>query len=152
MEELSLGWELKKTAETVKQYTGEFINECLEKNNISLSWTEGAVLAYITAHKEKVISAKLLLTKLQLSKATMSQTLTSLTSKGLIEYEEWSEDGRVKRVILTKKAQNVCKSISEILDKADAYFREAFSQEELEMLKGLLQKLRTHISEEERKE
>lgn len=152
MDENSIGWELKKTAEALKQYNNIFINECLEENNVSFSWTEGMVLAYIANHPKEIISAKLLLTNLQLSKATMSQTLTSLVSKGLIEYDEWNGDGRVKRVILTKKAEKVCSSVLMILDRTDEYLKEIFTQEELNVLKNLLGRIREHVTEAKEKE
>ena len=82
----------------------------------------------------------------------MSQTLASLIRKGLIEFEEWPEDGRVKRVLLTKKGQSLEEDIDKALNDADRFFKEAFSQDELEELRSLMRKLREYVQDNQKTE
>lgn len=150
MESKDLGWELKKTTDVLKLYVNRFVKSCFEKNDVCVSWTEGAILTYAATHKDKIISAKLLMKELRLSKATMSQTLSSLVCKGLIEYDEWEEDGRVKRILLTKKANDLWEDVAVVMKNANEFFVMAFSEDELNQFIELLHKLRNHISAQEK--
>lgn len=149
MEDFDLGWELKKTVDSTRLYVNNLIKKCLEDNGISISWTEAMVLTYVFKHPDMIVSAKLLLSKFKLSKATMSQTLASLVRKGLIEYEEWEGDGRVKRIVLTKKSDEAWQVLSKVMADANSFFKSAFTDEEVQTFISLLQKLYSHLGIEE---
>ena len=104
---------------------------------------------YVFKHPDMIVSAKLLLSKFKLSKATMSQTLASLVRKGLIEYEEWEGDGRVKRIVLTKKSDEAWQVLSKVMADANSFFKSAFTDEEVQTFISLLQKLYSHLGIEE---
>ncbi len=145
MEEDVLGIEVKKTSKAIKGYVNKAVSKALEKYNISISGTEGMILSYVFRHAERIVSAKVLLEEFGVSKATMSQSLSTLYKKGLITYEEWDEDGRVKRIVLTDMANSLEKEIEEALLEVDTFLKGAFTNEEIELLHSLLRKLRERI-------
>lgn len=145
MEEDILGIEVKKTSRAIKGYVNKVVSLFLEKYNISISGTEGMILSYVFEHSERIVSAKLLLEKFGVSKATMSQSLSTLYKKGLITYEEWNEDGRIKRIILTETAEALENDIEEALLEVDTFLKGAFNEEELKTFISSLKKLRERI-------
>ena len=151
MEEI-LGLEFKQTSKVIKAYVGKLICDNLNEHKVKVSATEGIILHYVYDHGDHVVSSKDLMQAIGVSKATMSQTLASLIRKGLIEFEEWPEDGRVKRVLLTKKGQSLEEDIDKALNDADRFFKEAFSQDELEELRSLMRKLREYVQDNQKTE
>ncbi|HBM99931.1 MAG TPA: hypothetical protein DD384_01650 [Firmicutes bacterium] len=148
----SLGIEFRQTAKVIKAHIGKLICDNLNEHQVKISTTEGIILHHVYNHRDKIVSSKDLMEVIGVSKATMSQTLASLIRKGLIEFEEWPEDGRVKRILLTKKAQSLEEDIDKALNDADRFFKEAFSQKELEELHFLMKKLREHIQNNQKAE
>ncbi len=147
MEEVKLGLEIKQTSKVIKQYVQRKIDENFKEHDIHVTVSEGMALHYVHNHQDEVVTAKVLIDHYGLSKATMSQILTSLLRKGLIHYEVYKPDGRMKRIVLSKKAFQLESDINSSLADSDAFFREAFTEEELETFAALLTKLRSHVSE-----
>ena len=147
----NLGIEFKQTSKVIKAYVGRLISNNLNEHQIKISTTEGLFLHYVYQHDDRVVSSKTLIEAFGVSKATVSQTLASLIRKGLIEFDEWAEDGRVKRILLTKKAQILEEDVNKALEDADAFFKEAFTPNELDELHMLMKKLRDHIQKDEEK-
>lgn len=152
MEKVKLGLEIRQTSKAVKQYVQNEINENFKENDVHITLSEGMVLHYVDSHPDDVVTAKVLLKKYGLSKATMSQILTSLLRKGMIHYEVCKKDGRLKRIVLTKKAMQLQSDINTTLAESDDFFMEAFTQEESETLCLLLARLREHILTTKEKE
>lgn len=146
----SLGIEFRQTSKVIKAHIGKLICEHLDEHKVKISMTEGIILHYVYSHEDRVVSSKNLMEAIGVSKATMSQTLASLIRKGLIEFEEWPEDGRVKRVLLTKKGQSLEENINKALNDADRFFKEAFRPEELEELHRLMKKLRDYVQDNQK--
>ena len=146
----SLGIEFRQTSKVIKTHIGKLICEHLDEHKVKISMTEGIILHYVYSHEDRVVSSKNLMEAIGVSKATMSQTLASLIRKGLIEFEEWPEDGRVKRVLLTKKGQSLEEDINKALNDADRFFKEAFRPEELEELHRLMKKLRDYVQDNQK--
>ncbi len=145
MEEDVLGIEVKKTSRAIKGYVNKVVSSFLEKYNVNVSGTEGMILSYVFRHDERIVSAKLLMQEFGVSKATMSQSLSTLYKKGLITYEEWNEDGRVKRILLTETATALENDIEKALLEVDTFLKGAFTEDELASLHTLLRKLRERI-------
>lgn len=145
MEEDVLGIEVKKTSRAIKGYVNKVVGSFLEKYNVNVSGTEGMILSYVFRHDERIVSAKLLMQEFGVSKATMSQSLSTLYKKGLITYEEWNEDGRVKRILLTETATALENDIEKALLEVDTFLKGAYTEEELNSLHTLLRKLRERI-------
>lgn len=145
----NLGIEFRQTSKVIKSYVGKLISENLNEHKVKISTTEGLILHYVYNHEDRIVSSKTLIEAFGVSKATMSQTLASLVRKGLVEFDEWEEDGRVKRILLTKKAQSLEEDIDKALKASDAFFKEAFTPEELDQLHTLMKKMRDHILNEQ---
>ena len=151
MEEDVLGIEVKKTSKAIKGYINKVISKFLEEYNETISGTEGMILSYVYRHSERIVSAKMLLDEFGVSKATMSQSLSTLYKKGLITYEEWTGDGRVKRIILTDMATSLENDIEKALLEVDTFLKGAYTEEELAMMHSLLRRLRERINSIENK-
>ncbi len=147
MEEVKLGLEIKQTSKVIKQYVQRKIDENFKENDVHVTISEGMVLHYVHNHEDEVVTARVLIDQYGLSKATMSQILTSLLRKGLIHYEVYKPDGRMKRIVLSKKALRLESDINKSLADSDSFFKGAFTEKELETFADLLKKLRTFVSE-----
>ncbi len=145
MKEDVLGVEVKQTSKAIKGYVNKIVGSFLEKYDVTVSGTEGMILQYVYSHQERIVSAKLLMERFGVSKATMSQSLSTLYKKGLITYEEWNGDGRVKRIILTDYGTSLENDIEKALLEVDVFLKGAYTEEELKTLHDLLRKLRERI-------
>ncbi len=145
-EEMTLGLQLKQTSKTIKKYVQNKIENNFKEHAVHITLSEGMIMHYVYKHSDEIVTAKTLIARFSLSKATMSQTLTSLLRKGLIHYDECKNDGRMKRIILSKKAEKLESDINQSLTESDAFFKDAFTEEEFSTFITLLDKLRQHVS------
>ena len=145
----TIGLKVKYASKALRTYIN---NKIHTDAGVTLSGTEGMVMRFVHEHQEEVVSAKMLMERFRVSKATMSQTLTGLIRKGLIEYAEWEKDGRVKRVILTSEGEALEKRVDAVLQECDRKIEEHFTEEELNELARLLDRLNNAVSDDSTKE
>lgn len=106
---------------------------------------QGRIIDFLLINKGKDICQKDLEDTLDVSKATVSATLRTMESTGIIKRATSKKDARSKKIILTKKSEKVHQEMSQIFEKLNNELVNGFSNEEIERLFYLIDKLRHNI-------
>lgn len=94
----------------------------------------------LRACAEPGISQEKLAKKLFINKSNAARQLASLEQNGFIERRQ-GEDKRMLQVYPTKKAKAIRPKILEQLSKWNNYLMEDFSEEDMELLSSMLEKI-----------
>jgi MarR family transcriptional regulator, organic hydroperoxide resistance regulator len=146
-EEKPLGAEIRQTNNLIKAYIDKTLEEQIEED---LTGIEGMTLGYIFRHQDQEITAKDVMARSKVSKATTSQTLNGLEKKGYIQMLPTKGDKRKKVIRLTAKGEKVEAEFKEIFTGISARVKAGITPEEEAMLRNILKKIRENVSEEEK--
>ncbi len=137
-----LGAQIHMTATCIDN----FISYFLSKNNpCNITAMEGMTLKFIYRAGHPVC-AKDIMQFTNLSKATTSQTLTSMVKKGLIAMQEKESDKRAKTIELTSKGHATIDEFCSCFEDITRICEEGFTPEERTQLTYLLEKMRNNVS------
>ena len=76
-----------------------------------------------------------------LSKPTVSLTLKNMESNGLIERKVNEKDKRITNIFLTENGYEMIDKIMLLVKDTEKEFFEGFSEEDIKLLKGLLERI-----------
>ena len=82
-----------------------------------------------------------------ITRAAASNALSLMEQKGLITRIADTQDGRRKKIVLTKKAEQLKELMKEDFDLFEATLTKGFSDEELRMLYGFFQKMKDNLKD-----
>lgn len=142
MEKVSLGTEIHWTANCIDNYIANFLSK---KTNTELTAMEGITLKIIYK-KGETLTASDIMQATELSKATTSQTLSSLERKGLVEMEKQEEDKRRKLIKLTEKGREAVAQLEGAFLQIRAVIEADISEAEKEHFIKTLEKIRNNVS------
>ena len=107
----------------------------------SLSGRNMWVLRYLSRHQGEAVFQKDLENAFGIRRSTVSKTVELMEQKGLILRESVNGDARLKRLSLTKKAEEIIDAVSRGVDRMEESIKNAFSPEEHDQLTVLLARL-----------
>lgn len=139
-----LGIKIKLINEKIKQH----LNDRLKDNNLTLS--QFMVLKYLKQHDNEKVSQKELAQAVQVTHPTMIGLIDRLEEKGMVSRQVDGNDRRYRYIRLTDMGRqylNQSKQDAEVMDSA---LVRNFTQEEVAVLKSLLDKVYENISDLER--
>ncbi len=96
-----------------------------------------------------VASQKELAMRLEISPAALAVTLRKLESGGYLEKQPTKEDGRLNEVTLTERGWQVRELSRETFSAIDAQMFEGFSDGELDVLVGFLERMQKNLRAED---
>ncbi|HWI45724.1 MAG TPA: MarR family winged helix-turn-helix transcriptional regulator [Rubrobacter sp.] len=102
-----------------------------------LSPTQAQFLIYLLYHDVELRRVSQLAREFDLTKATVSDAVASLETKGLVQREQWPEDRRVVTLRLTPDGEKLATTLSEWADPVREHL-EHFSPEEREAVMRFL--------------
>ncbi|MCI2068096.1 MAG: winged helix DNA-binding protein [Bacilli bacterium] len=137
-----LGAELRETSNAVKNYIDNYLQTHLSEN---LTGIEGMTVGYIFHHSDQAITAKDIMGRSKVSKATMSQTLSSLERKGFIKMEPKKDDKRVKIIVLTDKGQKANEEFRSLFSQINKQIEQGLSDEEMAKMRKTMEKIRLNL-------
>ncbi len=146
MPEKPIGAQIHFTSICIENYISSYFAKV---SHLNLTPMDCSSLRYIYYHKDEVLYAKDLMKFTNLSKATTSQTLSSLEKKGLIRMECEKEDRRRKKIILTEAGMKAINEVEEDFVQITMKIEEGFSEQEKETLSESLKKIRMNVSKQE---
>lgn len=114
---------------------------CEEHFKVKITGIEMIVLSYCLDRKGKPIVSNTIRDLTKVSKATMSQTLTSLVNKGLLWMRCSQTDHRTKNIYLTPRGIKVTETLENFVKETRKAFEEGISQEEKEVTLRVLKKM-----------
>jgi DNA-binding MarR family transcriptional regulator len=102
-----------------------------------LSPTQAQFLIYLLYHNVELRRVSQLAREFDLTKATVSDAVASLETKGLVQREQWPEDRRVVTLWLSPEGEKLATTLSEWADPVREHL-ERFSPEERETVMRFL--------------
>ena len=110
-------------------------------SNLGVTAVQAMVLRFL--YESDLVSSKELGEKTQLDSATLTGILDRLEAALLIDRRPNPSDRRAIRIQLTKKGTSVAEQISAVMEEANSEFLGDLSDEDQDMLKELLNRIRT---------
>jgi DNA-binding MarR family transcriptional regulator len=144
-EEKPIGAEIRHTDNLIKAYIDQTLENHLKEN---LTGIEGMTMGYIFRHQDQEITAKEVMARSRVSKATTSQTLNGLVKKGYIGMSPSKTDKRKKVITLTAKGEQVEAEFNEIFKEISARVKKGITPEEEATVRGILAKIRANVGGE----
>ncbi len=88
----------------------------------------------------------------EISSAAVAVILKKLEASGYIKREAEEKDMRFNRITVTEKGEKTLKDTKKLVDEVDFYMFRNFSEEELSVFCGCLEKMQDNLTEFERKD
>ncbi len=122
--------------------------QCDDKKG-TMSQSGSCIIAYLYDHKESDVFQRDLEQEFLVRRSTMSKVLTVLEQKDLIKREDVSYDKRLKKIVLTQKAQLFADKIIDHRIELEKKLTSGITEQELRNFKATLEKLKENLSKEE---
>lgn len=141
-EEKPLGAEIRTTDNCIKNYIDQTLQNALQEQ---LTGIEGMTLGYIFRHQDQSITAKEVMARSKVAKATISQTLNGLVKKGYLSMVPSPADKRKKIIALTPRGVAVENEFKAIFTEITQQVKKGVTPEEEATLRSVLAKIRANV-------
>lgn len=121
------------------------INTNLEKYD--LTFAQSSILMYVLLNQDKKINQRQIEVEFSLSNPTVNGILNRLESKNLVKRENDEFDKRIKNIIPLSEAFLFFESIKETKEKMEMSMLKGISNEELETLLKVIEKMNKNLKE-----
>ena len=109
----------------------------------------GHVIGFLTENSHRDVYQKDIEEHLSIRRSSVTNLLNQMEKSGLIERRSVDGDGRLKKVVLTQKSIDIRESIDRELGKIEIKLRDGMSEEELDTLFRLLDKVKNNVEKEQ---
>lgn len=106
------------------------------------------IINYLSKNQDKVIYQKDLEENLKISKAAISEVLTSMEKNGFIEKINDTSDARRKRVVVSSETKKVHEDIEKRIDKLNDNLLDGISDDDLNIFIKVINKLKDNMKKE----
>lgn len=141
-ESFQIGMEINMMSNLIHREIDSFISKkdpnLVEENITGLN---GRVIGFLYLNRDKDIFQKDIEEVLRIRRSTASTLLKGMEEKGLISRLSVEFDARLKKIVLTEKANYVQLRISKDIEKFENKLREGITDEELEIFENVLGKI-----------
>lgn len=107
------------------------------------------IIAYVGKHDEKDIFQKDLEKEFSITRSTASKVIGLMEEKGLLIRESVDYDRRLKKIVLTKKAQKLYKGIKEDFIQLENKLTNDFTQAEKDMFYNMILRCQHNMKQEQ---
>lgn len=107
----------------------------------------GQEMFLLSVWEEEGLTQTELAERLQVQRATVTNSVTRLEKAGLIERRQDADDGRVYRIYLTEKGQQIRKATRSVWDNMETAITTDFTEEESATLRTLLARVANNLSD-----
>jgi DNA-binding MarR family transcriptional regulator len=144
---------------TEKKYVGKMmrilsnmvhrkIENELSRKAIKVTGTQARIIGFIYRNSNTGnVYQKDIEAEFDIRRSTATNILQLLEKNGYITRVSVEEDARLKKIQLTEKGNGVYEEVKEVIQKVEGEFSSIYSEEELETLFYLLEKLRNTLEE-----
>lgn len=115
------------------------------KTGKGISGANLMIIAYLYENQDKDVFQKDLEEKLNVRGSTVSKVLRIMESKGLIQREQVTYDGRLKKIVLTQTSMEGIKNWMANTKKVESRMTKNFTPQELEQFDSLLRKAKKNF-------
>lgn len=144
--ENTVGFLIRKLSKALRKKSERFVNVSCEHNRLTM--VQRWILGYLANNDDHDIFQHELEKQLNIGKSTLTEVLHLLEKNELVRREVSKEDGRCKKIVLTDKARQIDRQITEDIKAVEAQMREGISDEEYEWYLKLTKKMIENISKD----
>ncbi|WP_139905974.1 MarR family winged helix-turn-helix transcriptional regulator [Clostridium thermarum] len=113
-----------------------------------LTSVQGRILGFVYRQSgKKDVFQKDIEEELDIRRSSVTSVLQLMEKNGYIKRVSVSEDARLKKIILTEKGEEVQNKIYESILKIEKSLQEELSDEEMEILVGLINRLSNKVAD-----
>lgn len=112
------------------------------------SGTQGKVIHYLFEHRDKTVYQKDIERDFGMRPATATELIKTLEKLELVRRIPGEKDARFKEIILTEKAENLQKSVSDDMEWLERCMMKGLSEEELALWEKVTLKMMDNMREE----
>ena len=137
-----IGWQIRVISNLIKREVG---NGGCEQYRDELTGNNMFIIGYLAKHKNEDVFQKDLEAFFSVRRSTMSTIILRMEQKGFLARESVSHDARLKKLVLTEKGERIHEMIESGIADVERRLSSGLSEDEKQMLLGLLEKLRHNL-------
>ena len=122
-------------------------NSPVTKKVIDMTGTNAWMIAYIDEKSKNGIDVfqKDIEDTFGVTRSSVSKVIKLMEQKGLVKHQPVEHDARLKKVVLTKKAQELAYELKADADRMESQLKKGFTEDEIEQLQSYLERLGKNI-------
>ena len=114
----------------------------------AISGASSCIIAYLHDHCSNDVFQRDLENEFQVRRSSMSKMLSLLEEKGYIKREAVKIDRRLRKIVLTEKAELVADKLKHSRCALEQKLTQSISQSELEQFRATLEKMKLNLTQE----
>lgn len=118
------------------------------QSNDDLTFVQSHTLRYLDEHRDEDVFQKDIEKVLNVRRSTCTEILNVLERDGYIERHSVSNDKRLKKLVLTEKAQLLHKTISMNVERLEELLKKDISQGDLEIFFKVVDQMQQNLKED----
>ncbi len=127
-----------------------FVENSPNKKTIdSVTGTNGWIIAYLSCNRDRDVFQKDIEKAFDVTRSTASKVIDLMEQKGLVERQRVEQDARLKKLVLTPKAE----ALSELFEKEREYLENTltrgFTDEEKNTLLDYIRRMKINLDKED---
>ena len=142
-----VGHQIRVANNMIKRYTDD--NLCLPRSKDITA--KVIVYLYESELEKKEVFQKEIRDKFEMSRSSVTGLIDRMTEKKFVVRKKSKKDGRLKRIVLTKKCKEKCDATFALLNSLEEVLVDGMSKEEKDTLMRLLEKVCDNIARAETK-
>jgi MarR family transcriptional regulator for hemolysin len=143
MDEIWVGRELHSLNNLIHRYF-EFSSH--KKEVETITGNNGWIIGYLSENTDKDIYQRDLENHFTIARSTASKVLRLMEQKGLIQRQAVAHDARLKKIVLTQKANKIKGLMMEDMEIMEQTLTKGFTEEELKTLYSYIQRMKENIT------
>lgn len=143
MSERMIGHELKILNNSIIRY---FENNTDSDYDSEITSANAWIIGYISQHPNTDVFQRNLEKDCGTTRSTISKVVNLMEKKGLIKRQSVEGDARLKKLVLTPKAERLAEQMQKRMLRMDEKLTRGFSKEELEELAAYIRRMQENIN------
>lgn len=140
--EASIAHQLRVLSNRANRKAEAMIHEAMHHE---VTRMQGQVIGYLCTHSDRDVFQHNIEAVFFINRSTASKMLTSMEQSGLITRTAVARDARLKKIVPTDKSFQLFHRILQGMDQFEQLLRTGLSEEEVEELLRLLQKVQKNV-------
>lgn len=120
-------------------------NSTAKKEFDQVTASNAKIIGYIQANQDHDVYQRDLEEAFGITRSTASKSVSLMVSKGLIEREPVEGDARLKKLVITESASELCQKMMDNIHDIEAQMTEGFSEEELDRFVGYMHRMQDNL-------
>ncbi len=115
----------------------------------SVTGTNGWIIAYISCNKDRDVFQKDIEKAFDVTRSTASKVIDLMEKKGLVERQRVEQDARLRKLVLTQKAQKLAELFEDDRDILEQTLTVGFTEEEINTLFDYIARMKNNLERED---